>query len=59
MKPFFKCELEYSYFPHLNQIYDGFNKLSEKGIIDLSVKYSTSASSSLKVLVDGKYTVFF
>ncbi|MCG8769884.1 hypothetical protein [Tenacibaculum finnmarkense] len=59
MKPFFKCELEYSCFPHLNQIYDGFNKLSEKGIIDLSVKYSTSASSSLKVLVDGKYTVFF
>ncbi|CAM1364524.1 conserved protein of unknown function [Tenacibaculum soleae] len=60
MKPIFKCELEYSYFPHLNQIYDGFIKLSEKGVIDLSIKRNCVGSSPLlKVLVNEKHTVIF
>jgi hypothetical protein len=60
MKPLFKCELSYSPSIHLNQIYDGFQKLKKLGIINLVVKpFAVDTGAKLKVLVDDKYTVIY
>lgn len=61
MKPLFKCELHYFHSHHLNQIYDGFVKLSKKGIIELSIKRSEGKKTTpiLKVIINDKHTVIY
>lgn len=55
------CEIFYFPSPHLNQIYDGFERLKEKGII--SIKYSNAKGIQnkpiLKVIVNEKYNVIY
>lgn len=61
MKPLFKCELNYFPSPHLNQIYDGFEKLRKIGIIDVSIKpvVSDNTKPLLNVVIDNKYKVIY
>jgi hypothetical protein len=60
MKIPFDCEVSYSPALHLNQIYDGFEKLEKAGVVRLSVKRASGAPSSLlKVLVNNKYRVIY
>lgn len=61
MKPLFKCELNYYPSRHLNHIYDGFDKLRNNGIIDLTVKPVTAETTRplLRVLVNNKYNVIY
>lgn len=46
---------------HLNQIYDGFEKLRKLGIIDISLKKTdvNETKPLLKVVLDNKYTVIY
>ena len=59
--PLFKCKIEFHFSPHLFQVYDGFCKLSKKGIIKLDViKVKKNITKPIiKVIVDNKYTVIY
>jgi len=61
MKPLFNCEIYYSSSRHLNQIYDGFEKLRKMGIVDISLKNvdGNETKPLLKVRVNNKYTVIY
>ena len=61
MKPLFRCEIDYFPYPHLSQIYDGFEKLRKIGIIDVLLKPTIGniAKPLLKVKVDNKFTVIY
>lgn len=61
MRPLFKCEFNYVHCKHLNIIYDGFEKLRKKGIIELVIKpkVNNSRKPLLKVLVNNKYRVIY
>lgn len=60
-KPIFHCEIEFHPLLHLNQIYDGFWKLKQKGIIDLVSKRVQLKNEKpvIKVIVDHKYTLIY
>lgn len=60
-KPVFHCEIEFHPIPHLDQIYDGFWKLKQKGIIDLVSKRVPLKNGKpvIKVIVDHKYTLLY
>lgn len=61
MKPLFKCDIYYSSSRHLNQIYDGFERLRKMGIVDISLKNidGNEIHPFLKVIVNNKYTVIY
>lgn len=61
MKALFKCELNYLPSKHLNQIYDGFEKLRKTGIIDVSIKHTSGNQIKplLNVVIDKKYKVTY
>jgi hypothetical protein len=61
MKPLFKCEIYFSSSRHLNQIYDGFERLRRMGIVDISLKNIDGKETRplLKVRVNNKYTVIY
>lgn len=61
MKPMFKCEISYHPSLHLNQLYDGFEKLRKIGFIDLVVRQSTGNQTKpiLKVVIDNKHIVIY
>ncbi|OUS02943.1 hypothetical protein A9Q86_02530 [Flavobacteriales bacterium 33_180_T64] len=60
-KPLFECKIEFSPSPHLSQIYDGFAKLSKKGIINLNTVRTRQNETKpvIKVIVNNKYTVMY
>lgn len=54
------CELFYQNSNHLQQIYDGFEKLAISGIIKLKVNYSNKSDSPiLKVRINNKFDVYY
>jgi hypothetical protein len=59
--PIFKCEFDYIESIHLYQLYDGFEKLKRKGIIDLKIRPSSSSNNKpiLKVIINDRYTVMY
>ncbi|MEB8329859.1 hypothetical protein OO009_10880 [Flavobacteriaceae bacterium KMM 6897] len=61
MKPIFRCELNYFPSPHLNQIYDGFEKLRKLGIINLTLNRAKGDINKplLHVTIDNKYKVVY
>lgn len=60
-KPTFHCEIEFQPLLHLNQIYDGFWKLKQKGIIDLVAKRMPLKNDKpvIKVKVNHKHTIVY
>lgn len=60
-KPIYHCRIEFSPSPHLNQIYDGFWKLKQKGIIKLESKRIKlfNGKPVIKVIVDKKHTLIY
>lgn len=61
LKPFFDCQIEFCPSPHLTQIYDGFARLQQKGLIALKAKRITLEHSKpvIKVIVNNKYTLIY
>jgi hypothetical protein len=61
LKPLFNCELNYFPSAHLNQIYDGFEKLRKSGLINISVKpvQGKQRKPVLTVIVNKKYKVIY
>ncbi|MBR9913762.1 MAG: hypothetical protein GYB32_02865 [Algicola sp.] len=60
-QPLFTCEVEFSPSPHLYQIYDGFTKLKQQGIITLKSKPVVLNDSKpvIKVVVNNKHTLIY
>jgi len=61
MQALFKCKINYVASMHLDQIYDGFEKLRKKGIIKLEINRSTLHKNSpiLEVLINDKIKVIY
>ena len=59
--PLFDCQIEFCPSPHLVQIYDGFWRLKQKGLITLKAKRVTLEHSKpiIKVIVNNKYTLIY
>jgi hypothetical protein len=55
------CELHCFESPHLNQIYDGFDKLHKSGIINLAIKQANGDRNIplLTVIINNKYKVIY
>ena len=60
-KPVFHCEIEFYPSPHLNQIYDGFWKLKQKGIINLvSTRiHKKNDNPVIKVVVNKRHILIY
>lgn len=61
MRRIFQCEVHSFRSAHLNQIYDGFHKLAQLGIIDLDIRGTDAAAKKpiLSVIIDRKYRVIY
>lgn len=61
MEPIFNCLIEFYPSPHLSQIYDGFWKLNQRGLIKLKSKRINPDNGKpiIKVIVDGKFTLIY
>ena len=62
MSKLFHCEIEYMPSPHLMQLYAGFFKLKQQGIIDLVLqprKYIHRTNPVINATIDGKYKVVY
>lgn len=63
MKPLFHCTIDYyPGSPHLNLLYDGFEKLRKAGMISLSVNRKAGGFDTkglFSVLIDNKYEVIY
>ena len=62
MSKLFHCEIEYMPSPHLMQIYAGFFKLKQQGIIDLKLipkKYIYRSNPIIKATINKKYKVIY
>lgn len=61
LKSLFNCEIEFCPSPHLSQIYDGFWRLKEKGLITLKTKRIALEHSKpiIKVIVNDTYTIIY
>jgi hypothetical protein len=61
MKPLFECELNYISSRHLSQIYDGFVKLKNHGILNFKLKPTNGDATKplLKVKINNKYNVIY
>lgn len=62
MRKLFHCEIEYMPSPHLMQLYAGFFKLQEEGVIDLVIKPKKYIPHSIPVInatINKKYKVVY
>jgi len=61
LKPLFDCELQYFSSPHLYQIYTGFEKLRQQGIVNISIKPALGniAKPVLTVIINNKQKVIY
>ena len=62
MRKLFHCEIEYMPSPHLMQIYAGFFKLQQEGVIDLHLKPKKYVPRSIPVVhatINKKYKVVY
>ncbi|MCC3246421.1 hypothetical protein LG047_14025 [Methylocystis sp. WRRC1] len=57
----FKCELSYFSSPHLSQLYDGFQRLADAGIVSISYASSTGDPEKplLAVTVNDSYRIIY
>lgn len=60
MKPIFKCKIYFFPSLHLSQIYDGFEKLRQKGVVELDILKSKGDITKpiLTTIINGKKVLF-